>query len=170
MANTEISPERKAAYYGGMVLMALGFLLFISNFFVVAGEMGGPKAELGTPEWHQQFDEKFENHGRRGQSMMFRALGGMGLIALGGFLMRIGAVGLAGSGVELDPQKARKDVEPWSRAVGGMVNDAASEIDVVKNLNKPAEPPPPAVKVRCRRCQALNDEASRFCGQCGASL
>jgi hypothetical protein len=61
-------------------------------------------------------------------------------------------------------------VEPWSRAVGGMVNDAASEIDAVKNLQKPAEPPPPVVKVRCRRCQALNDESARFCNQCAVSL
>jgi hypothetical protein len=169
MANTEISPNRKTAYYGGMVLIGLGFLLFISNFFITAGEMGGPKAPLGSPEWNEQFDKKFENRGSDMQGMMFRALGGMALIAAGGFLMRIGAVGLAGAGVILDPQKARKDVEPWSRAVGGMVNDAVSEVDAVKNLQKPADPPP-VVKVRCRRCQALNDETSRFCNQCAASL
>jgi hypothetical protein len=32
------------------------------------------------------------------------------------------------------------------------------------------EPEAPEVKVRCRNCQALNDEDARFCGQCGASL
>jgi hypothetical protein len=172
MPNTEISPERKAAYYGGMVLMGLGFLLFISNFFFVAGKMGEPdkRPPLGSPEWHEQFDKRSAESGRFGQGMMFRALGGMGLIVLGGFLMRVGAAGLAGSGVVLDPQKARKDVEPWSRATGGIISDVVSEIDAVKNLQKPAEPPPPVVKVRCRRCQALNDEASRFCGQCAASL
>ena len=169
MPNTEISQNRKNAYYGGMVLTGLGFLLFISNFFVGFGEMSGPRAPVGTPEWNDQFDKKFENHGRQGQSMMVRALGGMALIVAGGFLMRVGKVGLAGAGVVLDPQQARKDVEPWSRAVGGMVNDAASEIDAVKNLQKPADPPP-VVKVRCRRCQALNDEAARFCNQCAASL
>ncbi|HUR52843.1 MAG TPA: hypothetical protein VMZ71_01845 [Gemmataceae bacterium] len=134
--------------------------------------MGEPenRPPLGSPEWHAQFDKRHEEHGRFGQGMMFRALGGMGLIVLGGFLTRIGAVGLAGSGVVLDPQKARKDVEPWSRAVGGIMNDAVSEIDAVKNAQKPAEPPPPVVKVRCRRCQALNDETAQYCNQCAASL
>ena len=26
------------------------------------------------------------------------------------------------------------------------------------------------IKVRCQRCQALNDESARFCNQCGAEL
>ena len=172
MANTEISPERKAAYYGGMTLIGCGVLLFASNFFLLAGEFGAsaPRAELGTPEWHKQFDAKMERGRGFGSGMIFRALGGMALMVAGSVLMRVGAVGLAGSGVILDPQKARKDVEPWSRAVGGMVNDAVSEVDAVKNLNKPPEPPPPIVKVRCRRCQALNDESAKFCNQCAASL
>jgi ribosomal protein L40E len=32
------------------------------------------------------------------------------------------------------------------------------------------EAPPPQIKVRCRRCQALNDEAAKFCNQCGAAI
>jgi hypothetical protein len=165
---TVIPPERKAAYYLGMALLGLGFLLFLSNFFT----MGGSRitAPLGSPEWDKQFDQKFADHSRSMNTSMYRALGGMALIVAGGFLMRVGKVGLAGAGVVLDPQQARKDVEPWSRAVGGMMNDAVSEIDAVKNLQKPAEPPPPVVKVRCRRCQALNDEAARFCNQCAAGL
>ena len=35
--------------------------------------------------------------------------------------------GLAGSGVVLDPEKAREDVEPWSRMAGGVVKDALDE-------------------------------------------
>lgn len=168
MANTEISHERKTAYYLGMVLIGLGVLLFISNFFT----MGGSRIDAppGSPEWSKQFDQKFADHGRQMDNSMYRAIGGMALMVAGGFLMQVGKVGLAGAGVVLDPQQARKDVEPWSRAVGGMVQDAVSEIDAVKNLQKPAESPPPVVKVRCRRCQALNEEAARFCNQCAASL
>lgn len=29
---------------------------------------------------------------------------------------------------------------------------------------------PSVVKVRCRSCQSLNDEAAKFCNQCGAAL
>jgi len=43
---------------------------------------------------------------------MGAALGGMFLVAAGGFMRSIGAKGLAGSGVILDPERARKDVEP----------------------------------------------------------
>ncbi len=30
--------------------------------------------------------------------------------------------------------------------------------------------PQPQVKVRCRKCEALNDETVRFCNQCGAAI
>ena len=56
-----------------------------------------------------------------------RALGGMGLVVAGGILRGIGARGLAGSGIILDPEQAREDVEPWSRMGGGMVKDALDE-------------------------------------------
>jgi hypothetical protein len=68
----------------------------------------------------------------------------------------------------LDPEKAREDVEPWSRMAGGMIDDAVSEIEVAKKLGERADSP--KVKVRCRKCQALNDEEARFCNQCAAPL
>ncbi len=37
---------------------------------------------------------------------------------------------LAGSGVVLDPKKAREDLEPYSRMAGGMVKDALDEADI----------------------------------------
>ncbi|HHY87500.1 MAG TPA: SHOCT domain-containing protein [Chloroflexi bacterium] len=100
----DVSPDRKAAYYLGMGLMGIGFLVFLSNFFVAFGG-GFPSME----------------------GMMARALIGMGLIVFGAFLRSIGARGLAGSGVVLDPQQARRDVEPWSRMAGGMLQDAVEE-------------------------------------------
>ena len=44
--------------------------------------------------------------------------------------MGIAARGLAGSGVVLDPEKARTDVEPWTRMAGGMVGDALDEAGI----------------------------------------
>ena len=109
---------------------------------------------------------------------MTRGIGGMALMIFGGFLMNLGRHGAAGSGVVLDPKKARKDLEPWNRAAGGMANDALDEIELAKKLGKKLdEPTPPsaaplepAVKVRCRACKALNDEHAKFCNQCGAAM
>jgi hypothetical protein len=55
---------------------------------------------------------------------------------------------------------------------GGVLQDALSEVDIVRKAEERLEAPPPAqvVKVRCRKCQALSDETARFCSQCGAAL
>jgi hypothetical protein len=156
--NHEISPERKALYYTGMGCVGIGFLLFFSTFVTGCMNFGN-----------------FENFDGQVRSSMARSLGGMALIVVGGVLMNLGRHGAAGSGVVLDPQKARKDLEPWNRAAGGMTSDALDEIGLVKKLEKkldePDEPPPvPVVKVRCRACQSLNDEAAKFCNQCGAAM
>jgi len=151
--NKQIPPERKALYYGGMALTGIGFLLFISVFFTGAANFGN-----------------FDNLEGRAQSEMFRAIIGMVLMMAGGIMMNIGAKGWAGSGVVLDPEKARKDVEPWSRMGGGVVQDALSEVDVVKKIEGRLESPEPQVKVRCRKCQALNDETAKFCNQCASAL
>ncbi|MEO0631919.1 MAG: SHOCT domain-containing protein [Planctomycetota bacterium] len=52
---------------------------------------------------------------------------GMILIVVGGLLRRAGARGLAGSGMILDPEQARDDLEPWARTAGGLVQDAIDE-------------------------------------------
>jgi hypothetical protein len=107
------------------------------------------------------------------------ALLGMALMAIGQMVRTAGAQGLAGSGVILDPEQARKDLEPWNRMKGGMVQDAASEVEVVNKFadhldHEAEEEPAPemkeVVKIRCRACHALNDEAARFCNQCGEPL
>jgi hypothetical protein len=94
----------------------------------------------------------------------------MGLMVVGGILMSVGARGAAGSGLVLDPSRARQDLEPWSRMGGGMVQDALSEVNVVRKIEEGAAHPQPQVKIRCRKCQALNDETAKFCNQCGAPL
>ena len=151
--NKQIPPERKALYYGGMALSGIGALLFLSTFVTFMANFGN-------------FDD-FEGRARSGG---FRALGGMVLIVVGGIMMGVGARGWAGSGIVLDPQRARKDVEPWSRMGGGIVQDALSEVEVAKKFEQRLDSPEPHVKVRCRNCQALNDETAKFCNQCGSAL
>lgn len=151
--NNQVSPDRKALYYIGMGLAVIGLLLFLSTFVTFMANFGN-------------FDD-FDN---RAKSEGFRAFGGMGLMMLGGFLMNVGAHGLAGSGVVLDPEQARKDVEPWSRMGGGIVQDALSEVEIAKKLEARLDAPSQVIKVRCRACQALNDETAKFCNQCGAAL
>src|SRR5262249_39463854 len=101
---------------------------------------------------------------------LVRALLGMGLMVVGGILMSVGARGPAGSGFVLDPEKARQDLEPWSRMGGGIVQDALSEVNVVKKIEEGMGNPQPQVKIRCQKCQGLNDETAKFCNQCGSAI
>src|SRR5262245_41680506 len=101
-----IPPERKALYYAGMALGSIGLLLFLSTFVTFIANFGN-----------------FDNFQGRVKAEGFRAFGGMFLIMAGGVLMNLGVRGWAGSGLVLDPEKARSDVEPWSRMGGGIVQD-----------------------------------------------
>lgn len=141
----QISAERKTAYYLGAVLMGIGGLLFFSVFITGAMNFGN-----------------FTNFQADVRSSIFRALGGMALLVLGGTLRGIGARGLAGSGVVLDPQKARQELEPYSRMAGGMVKDALDEA----NLNLGGKPQQ-VVMIKCPACGKLNEVDSKFCQECG---
>jgi hypothetical protein len=171
----DVSPERRMIYHIGQGASAVGLLLFLSNFCVIGCELSGTKRSAHTNvfndhgdffsrirEGHEAFERHRDDSKRDMAGFVFRGVGGFILIALGGFLMSIGRHGLAGAGVTLNPQKARKDLEPHNRAAGGMLNDALEEVDVLKSLKGE-----PTVKVRCRSCSALNDEAAKFCNQCG---
>jgi hypothetical protein len=157
----QITPDRKLMYYGGMICSGVGALLFLSTFVSACTNFGN-----------------FDNFHERTRDEFGRAIAGMILMMIGGVLMNIGRSGFAGSGVILDPEKTRKDLEPWNRTAGGMTQDALSEIEVVKKLEKyldepavpAAAPPEPVVKIRCRACSALNDEHAKFCNQCAAPL
>ena len=143
-----ISDERKTAYYVGMGLQVLGGLLFASTFVTFLMHFGD-----------------FTNFEDRAKSDGFRAFGGMALLIIGGIIRGIGAKGLAGSGVLLDPEKARGELEPYSRMAGGMVKDAIDEANI--NLGgKPAT----VIMVKCRSCGGLNQESSKFCQECGKQL
>ncbi len=143
----QISEERQAAYYVGMALTVLGVLLFVSVFITGAMHFGD-----------------FSNFASDSRSSMFRALAGMALIAIGQVIRGIGARGLAGSGVVLDPERAREELEPYSRMAGGMVKDALDEADVHLGGKTTVEK---VVMVKCPACGKLNEEDSKFCQECG---
>lgn len=146
------SSNRKLLYYAGMAVSVMGILLFLSTFVTFLANFGN-----------------FNNFEARARSGGYRAFGGMVLIVVGGILTRVAARGWAGSGVVLDPEKARQDVEPWSRMVGGMARDALSEAGISPS-SEAREPHELSVKVRCQKCQALNDDGAKFCSQCGSAL
>lgn len=186
-----ISPERQAAYYIGMFISGIGVLLIISFFFSGFHSSPSRSASSGDPrafehsqiqqfetEWqqtqqrHQQFENRISSAGQQ-------AIVGMVLIVVGILIMSVGAKGAAGSGLVLDPEQARKDLEPWNRMKGGMVDDTISEIGVIKKVenaidrlqpSEEAQKPQVEIKVRCHKCQALNEETAKFCSQCGAAM
>ena len=89
----------------------------------------------------------------------------MALLIVGGIVRGIGARGLAGSGVILDPEKAREELEPYSRMAGGMAKDLLEEA----NINIGGEPTK-VIMVKCRSCAELNQESAKFCQECGVKL
>jgi hypothetical protein len=145
-----IPPYRKVLYYGGFVVILAGFAVFLSNFFRIPHLGDGFERGMG--------------------SMMGRAFLGMGLIVAGGVMRKIGARGLAGSGIVLDPHQARRDIEPWSRMAGGVAKDALEETGLLDQGKDASAAPGAHVKVRCKACRALNEEDARFCKQCGAAV
>ncbi len=98
---------------------------------------------------------------------MFRAIGGFVLIGVGQFIRSIGACGLAGSGVILDPKQARDDLKPYSKMAGGMLGDALEASDLSEHLGKGPER---VVMIKCSDCGKLNEEDSKFCQECGGEF
>jgi hypothetical protein len=96
-----------------MGLTIIGVILFLSVF------LSGAFAMFSTDPF--SYGPNFMG------SFALRGFGGFILIVIGSVLRNVGAKGLAGSGVILDPQQARKDVEPWSRMAGGIAKDALDE-------------------------------------------
>jgi len=145
----KISEGRKTAYYVGMALAIIGAISFGSVFLSAALNFGN-----------------FDNFESQGKSMAARGFGGMALIIAGVVVMNVGARGAAGSGLVLDPEKARDDLEPFSRMAGGMVKDALDEADI--NLGKGSSEK--VIMIKCRNCEKLNEEDSKFCQECGKPL
>lgn len=152
---SKISSERKATYYVGLGMIVLGFILFISVFFSMASFMSNPFGGGGF--------------GFGKVPSFFNAIIGMILMIAGSIVMNIGARGAAGSGIILDPDKAREDLKPYSEAAGGMINDVISNIDVVDKITTPRVERE-IIKIKCRNCGSLNDEDAKYCKSCGEEI
>ncbi len=142
------STRRTVAFYVGTVLMILGGLVFASVF--VTGALDR---------------DPFVDFDGKSRSSMLRGIIGMGLVIVGGFVRMLGARGVAGSGLVLDPEQARQDLKPHSRMVGGVVKDVLEGADI--QLGAKAQR---VVMVKCRACGRLNEEDSKFCQECAQAL
>ncbi|MGB4185274.1 MAG: zinc ribbon domain-containing protein [Caldicoprobacterales bacterium] len=166
----KVSKERKIAYYIGMGMIVLGFILFISTFFDVARFMNNPF--FGDISTNDSIIDTYtyRHHSHMGSGISFtKSVIGMVLIIAGFLIMNVGARGKAGSGLILDPQKAREDLKPFNEAKGGMISDVIRNIDLVDRIIQPNEGKE-VVKIRCRSCKSLNDEDAKYCKKCGKEL
>lgn len=145
MAN-EISKNRKVTNYIGKGIALVGFAMFFVPFIGIVLEMMS------------------DNPRQKPYFLIFWPVG-MFLIFVGILVATIGSRGLAGSGVVLDPAQARRDLEPHSRMVGGVIKDVIDEANI--NLGGAA---PSKIMIRCRSCSKLNEEDSKFCQECGRSI
>lgn len=145
---SKITPQRKVTYYVGVCMMIIGFLLFMSLFFMAALYMNNPFQK--SPSFLNAFI-------------------GMALLIIGSIVASIGARGAAGSGLLLDPEKAREDLKPFNEAKGHMINDVISNIDLVEKISPPTNEKE-VIKIRCTSCSALNDEDAKFCKSCGNEI
>ena len=143
-----ISDERKTTFYVGMGLQIIGGLLFASTFITFLINFGD----------FNHFEDRARSDGIRG-------FGGIALLIIGGIVRAIGARGLAGSGMILDPEQASDDLEPYSRMAGGMARDLLDEADL-----KFGNTPEKVIMIKCRSCAGLNQETAKFCQQCGTRL
>lgn len=152
---SELSPPRKAVYYVGMGLGLVGILLFLSIFFLIFKGMPSSSSEEFFKNPTQTMDRDRKQSEDMFKSFGLRAGGGFFLIIAGAVTSAIARKGEAG---EMQEKILRQN---WSVA-------PSSEKGAGKKQDVP--PPMPVVKVRCRGCQALNDETAKFCSQCGQAV
>jgi len=147
---SKITKQRQVTYYIGIGIIVIGFLLFISVFIDTARFMNDP--------FMYEMRPSFTN-----------PIVGMILMIAGTVVMNIGAKGAAGSGLLLDPEKAREDLKPFSNAKGKMINDVVSNIDIIENISK-SYVEKEVIKIKCSNCKSLNDEDAKFCKNCGKEI
>src|SRR5258708_13514788 len=120
-----IASSRKAVYYAGLTLGAVGLLLFFSTFVSFALHFGD-----------------FDNFAANARSMFLRAVGGMAFMIVGGALAGVGARGVAGSGVVLHPEKTRPHLQPRARTPRRLPHNPFSEMTTRPETHAPPAPPP----------------------------
>lgn len=149
-----ISPARRAVHGLGIALSAIGGIAVLIGFAGFATTLVGGMNSPG-----------FGRDGGNPGGWWLTAGLGMLLLIVGTFLRHVGMRGVAGSGLVLDPQRARRDLSPWARTGGGLLKDALDEAGLEQQPEDRV-----LVKLRCRECQALNDEDARYCDACGGKL
>ncbi|MGE0141919.1 MAG: zinc-ribbon domain-containing protein [Planctomycetota bacterium] len=162
-SRTQVSDSRKSLHAFGTILVAIGAVVAIGGAISFFSSFGSPG---------DMFAESFPPKG------FLIAAGGILLTGVGRGLRHLGARGIAGSGLVLDPERAADDLAPWARTGGRLMRDAvdasglvtADDGDVPAGAADGSGATGARVKVRCRECRTLNDEDARFCDQCGASL
>lgn len=149
---SNISNKRKATYYIGLAMTGIGFLLFISTFFI----------GFNTDPFYPGTT----------QNPIGNAVIGMMLMIAGGIVSSIGAKGAAGSGLILDPEKAVEDLKPYNTAAGEMINDVVGQVDAVSHLTggTAQSETREIIRIKCRECGSLNEEDAKFCKACGREL
>lgn len=172
----QISPERHGLFTVGTVLMVIGICVVAVTFigFVTSSRDAvgshGPRFDVTMVDG-KPVAKPIE--GGMSDPFHWWVAFAIGLVVSGvGAAMRgVAARGVAGSGLVLDPERARSDLEPWARMGGGMLKDAIEESGLPLGKDAAsAQPAEPVVKIRCPKCRALNDEIAKFCGQCAAPL
>ncbi len=160
----DISDSRKTLYYLGGALTVLGPIIFLCGMFSSASSFGSSMPSMPSmPMQGPSFGSSSM------PSSFVVCLIGIVVGVIGGFMRTVGARGVAGSGIILDPQQARRDLKPYSRMVGGMAADAVEEFTAESpRLGSPVARP--VIKVRCLSCNALNDDSAAYCSSCGHPL
>ncbi|BDS12045.1 zinc ribbon domain-containing protein [Aureispira anguillae] len=148
--NKQVPNKRKIIYQIGLGLIIIGGLLFLSTFITFAINFGN----------FENFDQQMSSH-------FFRAIGGMLSIIIGGFLLFVGKLGLAGSGLVLDTEQKRKDLEPINRMLGKQLGDVLEASNIKSHFGQQNHQ---IIKIRCQSCNHLNDEQNKFCGKCGKKI
>ena len=150
----QISPERKGLYSAGLVMQVIGGCMFGIPFIVGPITIMSGNIDSGAVP-----------------AAFLAAFVGFGLIVVGGAMRGIAAKGVAGSGLVLDPEKARQDLEPWTRMGGGMVKDVLDEADInLNNLGGGGSQSEKVIMIKCRQCGKLNEEDSKYCQECGKPI
>ena len=156
----DVQTWRKAAYYGGAVVIVLGFILFFVPFVSTFSFFGSMRFGRAAP-----------GDGFFGAFRTFPlAFVGVLLIMAGQGLRSLGRKGLAGSGVVLSPQGEARDAEPWQRSKGAQMQDALEEVPMIRDAMARGGGAEPQIRVRCTKCGYLETEDAKFCSGCGTPM
>ena len=119
--HTKISPERQGLFNLGTGLAVIGVILIAIGFIGFAASGISSMNHSGFSGFGYQ---------EKSNPIGFWICGAIGMVVtgIGRAIRGFAARGVAGSGLILDPQKARKDLAPWSKMAGGMLNDAGIAI------------------------------------------